>query len=208
MTRRTLMLGLAACLSAGLSAGLCTSQAAAHPAVAGRWQAQALLGGVAQTIVLDLAPLAQGWAGSYTLPGRGVKGAVTRQLQVDAQGRLTFEMPAFAAASASLAWQGDGALVGELRQGGHSTTLRMLRTGAAQVDLPPASTRISAELEGVWTGGYELGGYPRQVTLTLRNRDGVGQAELLIVGRQRNVVAVDAGRALSQHRLQRRRARL
>lgn len=172
-------------------AGLAVAASHANPALAGRWQAEVLLAGTPLRLVIDLAPAGTGWVGSAILPGRGVKGAPLRELALDAQGQLNFKLTALGDASARLRVQGDGALLGELHQGGHQTALRMQRSGNAQVDLPLASTPISRELEGVWRGGYEPGGYPRDVTLTLSQRDGVGHAELLIIGRARNVITVD-----------------
>ncbi len=179
-----------ACVLA-LCAGLTMATSHANPALAGRWHAEVLLGGKPLRLVIDLAPAGTGWVGSAILPGRGVKGAPLRELVVDAQGQLNFKLSALGDASVGLRLQADGALLGELHQGGHQAPLRMQRLGPAQVDLPLASTPISRELEGVWRGRYELGGYPRDVTLTLSQRDGVGHAGLLIIGRARNLIPVD-----------------
>ena len=174
-----------------LLAGMAAAASHANPAIAGRWEADAQLSGAPLRLLIDIAPTAAGWVGSAILPGRGVKGAPLRELVVDAQGQLSFKLAALGDASAHLRLQTDGALLGELHQGGHQAALRLQRLGPAQVDLPLASTPISRELEGVWRGRYELGGYPRDVTLTLSQRDGVGHAELLIIGRARNLIPVD-----------------
>ncbi|HRI18691.1 MAG TPA: hypothetical protein PL196_09225, partial [Burkholderiaceae bacterium] len=73
------------------------------------------------------------------------------------------------------------------------SALALVRSGAAQVDLPERSTAVDAALLGRWEGGYELGGYRRQVTITLANRsdDGAAQATLVIVGKRRSEVPVD-----------------
>jgi hypothetical protein len=59
------------------------------------------------------------------------------------------------------------------------------KTGPPQVELPRQGTPISQELEGEWKGDYEMGGYPRHVTLTLANhKPGAASAQLVIVGKK------------------------
>jgi hypothetical protein len=60
--------------------------------------------------------------------------------------------------------------------------------------VPPA-------LAGTWHGRYELGGYPRDVTLTLQETtDPQAQAgELLIVGKRRSQLVVDRVNARARH---------
>lgn len=185
-------------LAAALVAGL-AGDARANPAWQGRWEGEAAIPGAPLALIVDLAldstPGRGGhWVGSWTLPGRGVKGAALRAVVVDAQG-IRSALPASfgdpAASGLSLQPQADGRLVGTLRQGGHEATVTLRRSGSAQVDPPLASTALSPSLEGTWTGRYELGGYPRDVTLTLANKDGVGGATLVIVGRRRSEVPVD-----------------
>lgn len=195
MIRRLLVLGVAACALA----------AHANPAWHGRWEGEAALPGTPLALIVDLAPGRNGvWAGSIILPGRGVKGAALRAVAVDDAGIRSALPSSFgdpAASGLSLKPQPDGSLAGTLRQGGHEAGVKLVRTGPAQVDPAPASTALSAALEGTWVGGYELGGYPREVTLTLANKDGLGVATLVIVGRRRSEVPVDlviqGGRLLS-----------
>ena len=54
------------------------------------------------------------------------------------------------------------------------------------------STPVARELEAQWSGEFELGGYPRHVTVTLENRaDGGASAKLVIVGKRTNDLPVD-----------------
>lgn len=169
----------------------------------GRWEGEATLPGAAPLpLVLDLAPGRAGtWAGSVTLPGRGVKGATLDGLTVGADGRVQAGLgAAFNGAPAdtqpllAVRMLPDGRLEGELRQGGHADRLQLQRSGEAQVDLPPPSTPVPAALAGTWRGRYELGGYPREVTLTLAPPP-AAPGELLIVGKRRTQLAIDKVRA-------------
>ncbi len=169
----------------------------ADPAWQGRWEGEADLSGAPIWLVIDLAPgKTGGWVGSITLPGRFVKGAPLGAIDVDAAG-LRATLPAALGEGGAVALRPDGAqMSGEWRQGGQRTALRLVRTGAAQVDLAEASTPVAAALQGRWEGGYELGGAPRQVTLTLANahRELLERAEALGLGEQDNSAVVEAVR--------------
>lgn len=186
--------------AAGFAAWCVVPPAAAQPGLAGRWQGQALIPGAAPLVlVIDIAPApgGSGWVGSAILPGRGVKGAPLVQLSLDGE-RIAFSldeaMPAMPgpALQARLERGADGQLAGTLSQGPLSAPLRLERAGAAQVDLPQPGTALAESLLGTWVGRYELGGYPREVTLTLANRaGGLGGGSLVIVGRRRSELTVD-----------------
>lgn len=183
-----------------MSIGLLAGAAHAAPDAAGRWSGEARIPGAALPLVVDLAPegAAGAWIGSVILPGRGVKGAALDALAVDAGGvRFTlgaaFRLPADAPPAVSLAWQADGTLAGELRMAGQSAPLALTRSGPPQVDRAPAGTAVNDALQGTWTGRYELGGYPRDVTLTLANggAQGLASGELTIVGKRTSKLPVD-----------------
>lgn len=186
------------CLAFALLALLLPAHAA-PPAAAGRWQGQADIPGSALPLVVDLqGGDGQAWTGSVILPGRAVKGAPLADIRVDAQGLRFSLAAAFGGDSASaptwadLRWQPDGRLAGTFHQGGHQAPLSLQRSGAAQVELPPPAPPLSPEILGTWRGRYQLGGYPREVTLTLSRQPGsAGSGELVIVGRRRSVLAID-----------------
>jgi hypothetical protein len=167
--------------------------ATADPRWQGRWEGVADLAGMPMPVILDLETAANGsWQGSVTLPGRALKGAALSELAVDASG-LRMKLPSALGNNAEIhlrpAPQG---LAGELRQGGHRAALELTRSGPPQVDRGLVGTAVAEALEGTWEGGYELGGYPRQVTLTLSNRPGAAATgTLLIVGRRRSEVPID-----------------
>jgi hypothetical protein len=171
--------------------------AQAAPGLAGRWEGTIDIPGAPQAIVIDVAPVAAGWAGSFTLPGRGVKGAPLRDLQADdrhlaASVAAAFGQPMEPAPRLALARRPDGALAGTWQMNGLVAPAVLHRTGDAQVDMPPAGTAVSPALAGTWTGRYELGGVPREVTLKVGNGpQGVATGELRIVGKRTTTLPVD-----------------
>lgn len=189
-------------ISAWLLAAAAAVPLAAHAqdSPAGRWQGRAEIPGAPLTMVIDLAPDATkpgAWIGSVILPGRGVKGAPLAQIEVRgnelrftlAQATPPYNEPV---PEVRLARYGNSRLLGELRQGALTAPLELTRSGSAQVDRPVPATALSSALLGTWVGRYELGGVPREVTLTLANNArGLGGGELLIVGKRRSQLAID-----------------
>jgi len=179
-------LGLAACAGAH-----------ATPDAAGRWEGVADIPGRPLRLVVDLDRGAQGrWEGSVILPGRGVKGAPLEALAVgvcDVRFALTRAFPGGDSLQPkmALACQPDGSLAGTFALGGQATPVSLHRSGTAQVDRPATSSVIGTALAGRWRGRYEIGGVPREVTLTLANRDGSGGGQLVIVGKRTTTLVVD-----------------
>lgn len=175
-----------------------SAAARAAPDAAGRWEGAADVPGHPLRLVVDLDHDAQGrWEGSAILPDRGVKGAPLDALAVtgcDVRFGLTAAFPGGDTLQPRLvlACQADGTLAGTFALGGRSTRVSLHRSGAAQVDRPAASSVISPALAGRWTGRYELGGFAREVTLTLANREGKGGGgQLVIVGKRTTTLDVD-----------------
>jgi hypothetical protein len=83
-------------------------------------------------------------------------------------------------------------MTGEMRQAGNIAKFALARRGPAQVDAPPQGTPVGRELEAQWEGEFELGGYPRKVTIALENHAGAAAtAKLVIVGKRVNDIPVD-----------------
>jgi hypothetical protein len=185
--------------TAGHAASAASAASAGDEAgIAGRWEGSADIPGAPQSLVLDIAPDAQGlWQGSIVLPGYGVKGAALDALAVGDRTvtfafGAAFPIPADPPPRMVLAAQADGTLAGSLEMGGNSAPVRLHRTGAAQVDVPVATKVISAALAGVWHGRYELGGYAREVTITLANRPArPAGGQLVVVGKRTTTLEVD-----------------
>jgi hypothetical protein len=164
----------------------------------GRWEGTVEIPGAPMRVVVDLAPDGRGdWSGSIVLPGRGVKGAPLDALRVTDAAisfgcRSAFAFPIEPEPAMTLARDADGTLDGTFVLGGHSAAVRLHRTGAPQVDRAETTATISATLEGTWTGRYELGGYPRDVTVTLANRPpGAAGGQFVILGKRTSKLEID-----------------
>jgi hypothetical protein len=177
---------------------LAATIARSAPDPSGRWEGVAEIPGAPMRVIVDIARDSQRkWVGSVILPALGVKGAALNDLAVtDADVRFgitsAFSIPLEPAPDVHLTRRTDGALAGELHEGGHAARLILKRTGPPQVDMAPPSTAISAALEGTWIGRYELGGYARDVTLTLANDPlGAASGEIVVVGKRTTTLPVD-----------------
>jgi len=135
------------------------SQAA--PTVAGRWEGRVEIPGREMPIVVDLAPDASGaWSGSIVIPGLDVKGAPLGNIVVTGAA-VRFDIgDALGAAPNRAAFEarlnGDGRMVGKMLQAGNVARFALQKTGPAQVEFPRRSTPVAPELEGQWSGDYEL----------------------------------------------------
>ena len=171
---------------------------AAAPAHEGRWQGVVDVPGRPLRVTLDLAADAAGrWSGSMIIPALGIAGAPLKDIVVDAE-RITFALTGTLDSARVGATTVDArldrrlTLAGKLTQAGNAATLSLTRTGLAQVQAAPRSTPIRPALQGEWTGRYEMGGYPRDVTIALENTaDRGAKATFVIVGKQRTVIPVD-----------------
>jgi hypothetical protein len=167
----------------------------------GRYDGLVRIPGRTLAVTIDLAPARAGgaWIGSITVPGLALQGAPLATIAV-APGGVAFDVaqaldtPAHGPARFEARIESDGSLRGEMRQGGNVAPFAAVRVGPAQVALPPLSTPVARALEGTWTGSFELGGYPREVTLTLANRaapDAGATAALVVVGKRTTDIPVD-----------------
>jgi hypothetical protein len=170
----------------------------AAPPLEGRWEGRVEIPGNTLPLIVDLAEgKSGGWAGSIVIPGLGIKGAALANLAVtdrdvsfDLGNTLASPTQGPAKFNAQLA-AGDR-MTGEMRQAGNIAKFTLAKHGPAQVDVPLRSTPVGPELEAQWVGEFELGGYPRRVTITLENRAGAAaSAKLVIVGKRVNELPVD-----------------
>jgi hypothetical protein len=164
----------------------------------GRWEGVIRIPGSEQPVVVDLAQAGSGgWTGSIILPGLGIKGAPLSNIVVtdadvgfDMGGALSDATAGPARFSARRA-AADG-MTGELRQAGNVAKFSLARIGPAQVELPPRSTPVGGDIASQWSGEFELGGYPRRLTITLENHANAGAtATFVIVGKRTTDLPVD-----------------
>ena len=164
----------------------------------GRWTGAADVPGRPIPLVIDLARDPGGaWTGSLTVPGLDVKGAALANIAVqgdemrfdagDALGAAPFGPATFVLRVAA-----GGRMRGELTQAGNVAPIALARTGDAQVEPPRRSTRVAATTEGRWVGDFELGGFPRHVTLDIANAaSGAAQVDFVVVGKATTKLPVD-----------------
>jgi hypothetical protein len=171
---------------------------AAPPMPDGRWQGAIHIPGRELSLVVDLARDPVGnWRGSLIIPGAGVKGAPLANIVVT-ESALSFDAgnalraPGDRPATFKARMTGAGGMAGEFTQGGNVAAFSLKRAGAEQVESPVHSTAVRADLEAEWTGEFELGGYPRHVTIAFENHAATAAtATFVIVGKRRNELPVD-----------------
>jgi len=163
----------------------------------GRWEGRIEIPGRETPVVVDLAQDAAGaWTGSIILPGLGVKGAPLANVAAS-RDEVAFDLgnvlstPNDVPARFQARVKADGLMTGAFVQAGNAANLSLKRIGPAQVDIAPRSTAVGRLLEDRWIGEFELGGYPRYVTLTLANHaNAAATATFVIVGKQTNNLPV------------------
>jgi hypothetical protein len=164
----------------------------------GRWEGVVLVPERPLRLVVDLAQEGgNAWTGSLVMPGLGIKGAPLAIVAVDGsevrfESRLALAERVDGPATFVARLGPDGTLAGEMRHAGNQASFALKRTGNAQVDTPARSTPVTSAVEHEWRGQFELGGYPRHVTLVFANRrEGGATARFLIVGKQSNELPID-----------------
>lgn len=163
----------------------------------GRWEGTANIPGLELRLVVDLRSGTSGWTGAITIPQLGVRGAELAEIAVNGAELTCAIKSALADKQTGPARlkghiSADGNWAGDFTQAGNTAPFTLAKTGPPQIEPPPHSTAIAKEFEGSWKGGYELLGYPRKVTLKLRNRGAEGAgADFVIVGRKVNNLPVD-----------------
>lgn len=170
----------------------------AAPPLEGRWEGRVEIPGNALPLIVDLAESkAGGWTGSIVIPGLGLKGTAIANVVVTDRD-VSFDLGNVLASPTQGPAKFNAKLVtadritGEMRQAGNVAPFTLTRRGPAQVELPPQSTPVARGLEAQWTGAFDMGGYPREVTITLENHAGAAAtAKLVIVGKRVNDLPVD-----------------
>jgi hypothetical protein len=153
----------------------------------GRWEGQIRIPGRELPVVVDLAPAGGAWTGSIILPGLGIKGAplssvIATPTDVVFDIANLLDTPTHGPAHFKAHLDASEGMDGEMMQGGNVAKFSLKRIGPAQVDTALRSTPVKRTLEDQWIGEFELGGYPRRVTMTLANHADAAATATLIVG--------------------------
>jgi hypothetical protein len=167
--------------------------ASAQPAE-GRWEGVIHIPGRELSVVVDLAKAGGAWSGSLIVPTLGIKGAPLANIVVD-DCDVAFDVGASLrgpndAPASFKAHVGGATMAGRFTQGGNVARFELTRVGAAQVEPPLRSTRVRREIEGDWSGEFELG-YARRVSLRFDNGADAATAKLVIVGKRTTELPVD-----------------
>jgi hypothetical protein len=172
--------------------------ACAAQTLEGRWEGLIGIPGRQTPVVVDLARDTSGaWTGSIILAGLGIKGAPLANI-VATGTDVRFDLgdllstPDDGAARFRAHLNARDGMAGEMHQGGNVASFSLAKIGPAQVDLARRSTPVGRALEDQWIGEFELGGYPRHVTITLENHASApATATFVVVGKQTNNLPVD-----------------
>jgi hypothetical protein len=162
--------------------------------IAGRWEGSVQVPGREVILIVDLAQDNGGaWSGSIIISGLNVKGSPLVDIAVEDSGAsFGIKTGGDLQATVKAKLNADNTLSGNFTQAGNTAPFVLRKTGLPQVELPPRSTTIAKEIEGEWTGEYQLLGYPRHVTIKLMNRASNGAtAEFVVVGKKTNNLPVD-----------------
>jgi hypothetical protein len=161
MTRHRVVAALLV-LQAGLFA-----QPPAPPS--GHW-AGSIEAGPGIGVEIDLAPQADSWRGTITIPSQGVKGAPLADIAVKAPA-VEFAMkgaPGDPRFKGQLSQDGKS-LSGTFTQGTASVPMSLTWKGEAQFQVPQKSAPVSKGLLGSWEGTLDIKGTMLRLVLTLTN---------------------------------------
>jgi hypothetical protein len=164
----------------------------------GRWEGVARIPGKEIHLVMDLAQDTAGtWAGSIIIPGLGIKGAPLSNVAV-VDANVSFDIgtvlnsPTHEPARFKARVIAADAMTGEMSQGGNIAQFSLKRSGPPQVERSQQSTAVRREVEGEWRGEFELGGYPRQVTVRFENhQNAAATATFVIIGKRTTTLPVE-----------------
>lgn len=164
----------------------------------GRWEGSIQIPGRELQLVVDLAQDSAGaWIGSIIIPGLGIKGASASNVVATDTG-VTFDIgsvlrtPTYGPAVFTARVTAPDGMTGDVIQGGNVAKFSLTRIAPAQVESPPRSTPVGSDIEDRWNGDFELGGYPRHVTITFENHAGAAAtAKFIVVGKQTTDLPVD-----------------
>jgi hypothetical protein len=153
------------------------------PNGAGHWEGVIKGANRDVAITVDLLPNPRGgWTGAMGIPDQGAKDIPLSgiAIQADSVRFRMFDSPDSPVFDGRISGEN---ISGSVSGGGESTAFQLKRTGAAILQPPRPSTRLSKEFEGTWEG--LLGAGDRQLHLILKlaaSADGTGAGSLSTAG--------------------------
>ena len=140
-------------------------------APSGHWEGAIQVPGQELKIEVDLERTGDRWEGTINIPAQGLKGFPLSAITVKGDA-VTFAMkgpPGDPQFSGTIS-KDRKVLSGDFQQGGGTVPFSLAHAGAAKVIRPPASTAITADLEGSWDGTVEINGKSLRLMLKLANQ--------------------------------------
>ena len=157
--------------------------AAATPDAAGHWEGKIQLPARELGMTVDLARNAQGvWIGSMSLVGATAADVPLENLSVqDTAVKFAAYLPDYAAFEGSLS-EDRGSLAGTASNASGGVPFQLARMGEANVRVPPPSSVLTKEFDGVWEGVIAADGKALRIRLKLaRGAGGLATAVLTSV---------------------------
>ncbi len=147
------------------------AQTAADPG--GHWEGAIHAPNMEVQIEIDLTKNSQGeLAGTFGNPVQKLKGLPLANFAVDGRS-IGFQIKGSAAADRTFkgALSADGtSMSGDYSQGGYTMPFKINRIGDARIEPPARSATIGKELEGTWSGTFDVNGVQRSLVLTMVNQ--------------------------------------
>lgn len=161
-------------------------------ALTGRWEGAIEIPGAEATLIVDLAQTSDGlWTGSAIMPGFGIKGAPLSDIKVDGS-NVTFALKRkFEGSKFAGQVTAQNTLSGDFTLAGNTAPFNLRKAGPPQVEAPRAATPVSKDLEGEWSGDFDVPGSKVHVKITLTNSSGGTAAKMVMGVKNENNLPVD-----------------
>jgi hypothetical protein len=139
----------------------------AQEVVTGRWEASARIPGDELPLIIDIAQENGAWVGSIIIPGLDFKGVPLTEIAVKPPD-ISFTVKGTLGIQLKLRLDTNNKMTGNFERAGNRAATTLQKSGPPQVERPPRNTPVAKEIEGEWKGDYEMLGYTRHVSLSLR----------------------------------------
>jgi hypothetical protein len=175
-------------LIAAMALTLATGTADTTSKATGHWEGKIEITGHELSVAVDLAPgPTSTWIGSMSVVGSTAIDVPLRAIAIDA-GIVRFKADLPGHTSFECRLSPDAAsLSGTASNDEGSAPLQLARRGDANVKVPPASSPLPKEFEGLWEGALDAAGKVTQVGLRLTPTEQGTASALLIVERKMEI---------------------